>query len=434
MSAWLWLYNLLFPIVLLLMLPGLTARMLRRGHYRHKFAQRFGLYSRRVREKLQAGGWIWIHAVSVGEMFIALKFLAALRERMPDARVVLSTTTSTGYRLASRHRSATLEPIYHPLDFPWCIRKAFALIRPRALVMVEAEVWPNAVALARQAGIPRVLLNARLSPRSEKRYRMARPLTASLFNSLSAILLQQPSDAARWQALGAAREKLHVTGSVKFDHAGVRHAAPRDFWPLLETFGVARTDPILLGGSTFPGEEEMLAAIAHDLRSEFPRLFLILVPRHAERAAHVLETLRGHAACLRSKPPPPRRPDILIINTTGELADWYRCSTVVFVGKSLSATARGGQNPIEPLVAGKPILFGPAMDNFQPLARQLVEAGAAVEVRDAPGLRQAAARLLADPAAREKAVQAGMACIEGHQGAARRCAEIVAALLERRSA
>ncbi|MCX7868372.1 MAG: 3-deoxy-D-manno-octulosonic acid transferase [Terrimicrobiaceae bacterium] len=431
MTALLWLYNLLFPVVLLIMLPGMAVRMARRGNYRHKFGQRFGIYSGRVRAKLGQGGWVWIHAVSVGEMMIALRLAAALRQRMPEARCVLSTTTSTGYRLAHRHRCAWIEPVYHPLDFPWTMRRAFQAIRPRALVMVEAEVWPNAVHLARRLGIPRVLVNARLSPRSERRYRLARPLPGILFNALDRILLQEPGDVPRWRGLGVAEEKLEVTGSIKFDLEGASARPPRDFRPALEALGVEKNDPILLGGSTFEGEEELLARVAGELPQRLPRLLLILVPRHAERARAVHARLRsqGHDVRLRSEASPAARPQILIVNTTGELADWYRCATVVFVGKSLASSASGGQNPIEPIVAGKPVIFGPRMDNFQPLSRQLVEAGGAVEAASHRELLEAALRFFDSPDLRESCVQAALACLSQHRGATRRSVEILAGLL-----
>ena len=159
-------YNLCFPVVLVMMLPSILLRMVRRGNYRHKFGQRFGMYSRRVLDKLSGHRWTWVHAVSVGEVMIALKLIEAVRERQPDLRVVLSTTTSTGYRLAHRRKSPFLEPIYTPLDIPGVVARALNAAQPDRLILVEAEVWPNMMAAAKKRGLPVILINARLSPRA----------------------------------------------------------------------------------------------------------------------------------------------------------------------------------------------------------------------------------------------------------------------------
>lgn len=424
-------YNLLFPVVLVIMLPGFLLRMVRRGNYRHKFGQRFGIYSRRVKEKLAGKQWTWVHAVSVGEVMIALKLISAMRRQWPDLQVVLSTTTSTGYRMAHRHRSARLEPIYHPLDVPWVVSRAFAAIRPERLVLVEAEIWPNVMAAAKKAGIPAVLVNARLSGRSERRYLAVRPLASALFNQLDALCIQDPSDRQRWEGLGVAPEKIRLTGSIKFDRDEVPAGkATRDFRPVLDGLGVQAGVPVLLGGSTFDGEEEMLADIARELREDIPGLFLILVPRHAERGRDVQRELEaaGHRAMLRQGGAGDGASDILIVNTTGELRDWYACADVVFIGKSLAANARGGQNPAEALEAGCPVLFGPNMQNFGVLVRQLVAEGGAIQVSDPAGLRDTVRRLLADPDKRRDMVSRGMACLAVHDGATRRTVELLASL------
>ncbi|GAB4164551.1 MAG: 3-deoxy-D-manno-octulosonic acid transferase [Terrimicrobiaceae bacterium] len=424
-------YNLLFPLVLVIMLPGFLLRMVRRGNYRHKFGQRFGIYSRRVKEKLAGRQWTWVHAVSVGEVMIALKLISAMRKEWPDLHVVLSTTTSTGYRMAHRHRSAQFEPVYHPLDVPWVVSRAFAVVRPERLVLVEAEIWPNVMAAAKKAGIPAVLVNARLSSRSERRYLFVKPLASALFNQLDALCIQDPSDRKRWEGLGVGPEKIRLTGSIKFDREEKPAGKPaRDFRPVLAEIGVRAGMPVILGGSTFDGEEDMLAGIVRDLRKETPGLFLILVPRHAERGREVLRKLEaaGHRAILRQGGGSEGPIDILIVNTTGELRDWYACADVVFIGKSLAANARGGQNPAEALEAGCPVLFGPNMQNFGVLARQLVLEGGAIQVSDPAGLRDELRRLLADPEKRRDMVSRGTACLAVHDGATRRTVELLASL------
>ncbi|MEI6277797.1 MAG: 3-deoxy-D-manno-octulosonic acid transferase [Verrucomicrobiae bacterium] len=411
-------YNLVFPLVLVLMLPGFLVRMVKRGKYRHKFWQRFGIYSPRVLEKIRGGGRTWVHAVSVGEVLIALKLIQVLRQADPGRAFVLSTTTSTGFQLAARAKSQWLEPVYNPLDFYFSARRAVRTIRPEMLILIEAEVWPNIVCEARAAGAKVALVNARLSLRSEKRFRAARWITAPVFNRLDLLCLQEPDDIARWTALGVDRHRLTVTGSIKFDDDAVR--SPRDFRPVLRALGVPDGAPVLLGGSTFEGEEAVLASVFSALRKSRPDLFLILVPRHFERAANVASQLEksGLRVARRTQPAPESRPDLLLVDTTGELRDWYACATVVFVGKSLCA--KGGQNPAEPVAAGVPVVFGPNMQNFATLAGQFLRHGGAVGVRDEPSLRAAIGRLLDDPRLRAKMTGQAARCLAVHRGATAR--------------
>lgn len=418
------LYNLAFPLVLVVMLPSFVLRMIRRGNYRHKFGQRFGIYSRRVVEKLAGHRWTFIHAVSVGEVMIALKLITEMRNHDPGLRVVLSTTTSTGYRLAHRHKSPMLEPIYHPLDLPWVVRHALNITHAERLILVEAEVWPNMMAAAKH--IPKILVNARLSARSERRYQLVRPFAAALFNQLDTICVQEPADAKRWESLGVRPTKIRMTGSIKFDPDLPALTTPRrDFRGVLASFGISPEVPVLLGGSTFDGEEILLAGIARTLRNEFPGLLLILVPRHAERSPKVFSQLteHGYSVALRNEKPPSTPPEILLVNTTGELKDWYDCATVVFVGKSL--TAHGGQNPAEAVAAGKPVLFGPNMQNFASLTRQMLEAGGAIQVASGDELASEVGGILRTPGRANSIAQAAATALDIHKGAtARTVAEI----------
>jgi len=411
-------YNLAFPLVLVLMLPGFIVRMIKRGKYRHKFLQRFGIYSPRVLEKISGGGRTWIHAVSVGEVLIALKLIQALRAAEPGREFVLSTTTSTGFRLAAREKSQWMEPIYNPLDFFFSARHAVRTIRPKMLILVEAEVWPNIVHQARAAGAKVALVNTRLSPRSEKRFRTVRWITAPIFNQLDLLCLQEPDDVARWASLGVDRKRLTVTGSIKFDDGTAR--STKDFRSVLRALGVPDNAPILLGGSTFEGEETVLASVFAGLRKSHPDLFLILVPRHFERAADVAAQLEksGLRVVRRTQPATEGRPDLLIVDTTGELRDWYACATVVFVGKSLCA--KGGQNPAEPVAAGVPVVFGPNMQNFATLASQFLRHGGAIEVGDEASLQATVARLLDDPQLRATMAAHASQCLDVHRGATAR--------------
>jgi 3-deoxy-D-manno-octulosonic-acid transferase len=413
-------YNLVFPLALILLLPGFMARMIRRGKYRHKFAQRFAIYSDGVLEKIQDTGRIWIHAVSVGEVNIALKLIQALRDNDPSLTFVLSTTTSTGFKLAATRKTTWLEPIYNPLDFLPISRRAVNIIRPRALLLVEAEVWPNLVCEIHRLGAKAALVNARLSPKSENRFRAIRWLAAPIFNQLDLLCLQEPEDVSRWSSLGVDPSKLLVTGSVKFDDSAAAPRPLRDFRPVLDSLGIARSAPILLGGSTFEGEEEFLASTLITLRQSHPDLFLILVPRHQERADAVERRLAalGLRVARRTRLQPESSPDLLLVDNTGELASWYSCATIVFIGKSLCS--RGGQNPVEAVNAGVPVLFGPHMRNFSTLAGAFLRDHAAIEVTDAISLLTAVESLLASPETCRDMARRASRCLTSHSGATAR--------------
>jgi 3-deoxy-D-manno-octulosonic-acid transferase len=419
-------YNLLYPMGLLFFLPGQIRKLVRRGNYRHKSGQRFGFYDAEVRARLASRRCTWIHAVSVGEVAIALKLSSALQRLDPDFFCVLTTTTTTGFQVASSEAGERMEVLYSPLDFWPIMRRAFAVIRPVRIVLVEAEVWPNLAAEACNRGIPLALVNARLSKRSEARFLRFRSLIAPTFRCLDAVCVQEPEDAERWAALGIPRERIHPVGSIKYDPAGVR-LNPDLPLEVLRRFGIDRDAPILFGGSTHAGEEEILGEIFLRLRADFPAFTLIVAPRHVERAAEIRTRLQrlGLNVCLRSEAggPSATTPECLLLDTTGELQHWYAVATIVFVGKSL--TARGGQNPVEPILAGKPVLFGPHMENFSALAQALVANKAAVQVRDPNSLQQQIAWLLRDREAAFRLIANAQAVLARHNGATERTAALV---------
>ena len=417
-------YNLLFPLALLFFLPGYVVKMLRRGNYRHQFGQRFGLYDRALRARLAAQRHSWMHAVSVGEVMIALKLAAALKEREPKLRVALTTTTTTGFALARERASEWIEIIYTPLDFWPIMRRAFGVIRPLRIVLVEAEVWPNLAAIAQRRRIPLALVNARLSPRSERRFQKFKIFVRPFLQKLDLVCVPEAEDIARWQSLGVNPARIHQVGSIKFDPEDAR-TSPEVPGKVLQALGVDATRPILLGGSTHQGEEEILAKILLRLRQEFPALFLIIAPRHAERAREIaarLQSLGVHAA-LRSAAGKARSCDCMLLDTTGELRNWYSVATVVFIGKSLAA--RGGQNPVEAIIAGRPVIFGPHMENFAQLAQSLVEAKGALQITDEVALAVALAELLRDENKRTRLIMNAREVIARHRGATARTAELL---------
>src|SRR5437773_2437528 len=260
-------YNLFWPLGLLFFLPGYFVKMMRRGGYRKKFGQRVGLYDGELRARLGKQKSTWLHAVSVGEVHIALKLAGALRAVEPDLRCVLTTTTTTGFALANNNAPPWIDVMYTPLDYWPIIRRAFSVIRPVRVVLVEAEIWPNLAAEAHARRIPLVLVNARLSRRSERRYRQFRYFVAPTFRLLDLVCVQEREDADRWAGIGVARDRIHVVGSIKYDADGRDQIAEAQETMRRACLPWANPEcPVLFGGSTHRGEEEILATVFLRLR------------------------------------------------------------------------------------------------------------------------------------------------------------------------
>jgi 3-deoxy-D-manno-octulosonic-acid transferase len=421
-------YNLFWPIGLLFFLPGYFVKMIRRGGYRAKFGQRLGIYDHELRARLSKQKSTWLHAVSVGEVNIALKLANALRVLEPDLHCVLTTTTTTGFALANKNAPRWIEVLYTPLDYWPIMRRAFSVIRPTRILLVEAEVWPNLVAFAHECRIPTILVNARLSPRSERRFRRFRYFVAPTFRLLDLVCAQEPEDVDRWSALGVARNRIHAVGSIKYDLDG--RDLNLDAQKSMQDFGFGHADrecPVLFGGSTHRGEEEILATIFLRLRQQFPSLRLFIAPRHVERLREIRAQLAALPlrVVLASEGAIDREweADCIILDTTGELRRWYAIATIVFIGKSL--TAHGGQNPVEPIMAGKPVVFGPHMENFATLAKALVSKQGAIQVHDAQSLELTIAELLRDSQTRQRFVQSAHEVLSKHEGATARAAALI---------
>ena len=421
-------YNLFWPIGLVFFLPGYFVKMVRRGGYREKFGQRLGIYDRKLRSRLSKQKSTWLHAVSVGEVNVALKLTNSLRALEPDLRCVLTTTTTTGFALASKNAPSWIDVLYTPLDYWPIMRRAFSVIMPTRIVLVEAEVWPNLVALAHERRIPTILANARLSPRSERRFRRFRFFVAPTFRLLDLVCAQEPDDIDRWIAIGVARDRIRAVGSIKYDpDASDQKSVPQGSEQATDFGDADRQPPVLFGGSTHRGEEEILATIFLRLRQQFPSLRLFIAPRHVERLREIRAQLDGLSlrVALASEVAVNRESDAdcIVLDTTGELQRWYPIATIVFVGKSL--TAHGGQNPVEPIMAGKPVVFGPHMENFATLAKALVSKRGGIQVHDADSLERTIAGLLHDREARQRLVQSAHEVLRGHLGATARTAALI---------
>ena len=429
-----WLYNLLFPVVFACLLPHFAVRMLRRGGYGRDFSQRFGWYGAAAAARLAAPGRpVWIQAVSVGELAVAFSFMDELRRRDPAVRFVLTTNTSTGHALALQKIQAPDVTLYFPMDVPWVMPRVLRRIRPSAVVLVENEMWPNLIRYARKQGIPSVMINGRISAHSYQGYRKLRFITRRLLPQIHWFCVQSETDRARLLALGAPPDRVEVAGSAKYDIGSTAPTAEARACALLAKLGLKPGHPVLVGGSTWAGEEEALLDFYRAAKPAFPNLLLVLVPRHAERRDEVLAQIRGRGLNViqRSQfpdaaPPPAQRPDVLLVDTTGELRGFYAAADVVFVGKSLTQT--GGQNPIEPAKDGKPIVVGPHMENFATIADEFTAARAWLQARDAAELQAHLRRLLGDAAERARFGRAAAELVANKAGATRLMADRVQAV------
>ena len=424
------LYNILFTVGFTLASPYYFVRMRRRGNWQKDFRQRFGRYDSKLKQALTNRQVLWTHAVSVGEVNVCTQLIRALEPRMPNLKIVVSTTTTTGMAELEKKLPNHISKIYYPIDRRPIVARAFATINPKAIVLVEAEIWPNFLWRARSSGTPIFLVNARLSERSYRRYRRFGFLFRSLFASFTAVGAQNEADAARLRALGCRPEGIHVVGSLKFDTAVIHERRALDVPGMLRQLGVPAEARLLVGGSTHPGEDGILADQFLRLRTRFPDLFLILVPRHFERCREVGRELsaRGVKFAFRSEigintQYQPGQLDCLLVNTTGELKYFYRQATVIFIGKSL--LAEGGQNPIEPGALSKAMVFGPNMQNFADVALNFIEEDAAVQVSDAAELEKVLGELLADGVRREQLGRNALKVVHENVGAMDRTAAMI---------
>jgi 3-deoxy-D-manno-octulosonic-acid transferase len=414
-----WLYRFLFPPLMLLASPYYLRRMLRRGGYGPGFSQRFGatpaLPSRREGVRR-----IWIQAVSVGEMLAIGPLVDALLAR-GDIELYLTTTTSTGHKLAQeRYGSRVVGLGYFPIDsWPFSAR-AWRKVQPDLVILTEGERWPEHIRQASSRGIPVVCVNARMSDRGYARMQRFRGAVLSLFGGITRWLPCSRQDAERLMELGFPGGRITPTGNIKLD-VTIAPLSDEERSRLRAELGFPASGLILLGSSTWPGEEEAMLAAYRAARAAGMEVSLLLVPRHAERRAEVRTLLEasGLPFHFRSTGAAPGPVCIAVGDTTGELRKLTQLADLVFVGKSLPPHHEG-QTPIEAAALGKPILFGPRLSNFREISRDLLACGGALPVADAAELADEVARLLAEPARRATMAQAALAWHRTNQGSVAR--------------
>jgi 3-deoxy-D-manno-octulosonic-acid transferase len=426
------LYNILFLVGFVLSAPYYFWRLWRRGNWWAGFGERFAEYDTKLKQALTNRHSLWLHAVSVGEVGLCTHLIKALEPRLPNAKVVVSTTTTTGMGELKKRLPTHISKIYYPIDRRSYVARAQAVIKPEAIILVEAEIWPNFIWRAQSQRIPLFLVNARVSERSFRGYKRFGFLFRPLFRAFAGVGAQTETDAQRLCEIGCRPEAVQVTGSLKFDAAKAPDHRTLNVPALLWQAGAAVGAPVLVCGSTHDGEEALLGEIFLRLRKHIPDLFLVLVPRHFERTKEVERALQscGVKYVLRTElnanlteKTAPADSHCLVVNTTGELKFFYEAATAIFVGKSL--TAKGGQNPIEPGALGKAMVFGPNMQNFADVVQSFLANDGAIQVQDATALEAALLKLLTDATRREQLGHNAQAVVRQNLGAIDRTVEMI---------
>ena len=421
----LWLYRLLFLPLTLLAAPYYGWRMRRRGGYGAHFGQRFGA-TPALPPKRPGVRRVWLQAVSVGEMLAIAPILEAWKTD-PTIEVYLTTTTSTGYALAAERYLAkrlVLGLGYFPLDFWSCSTRAWRAIQADLAILTEGERWPEHMHQAARRGAPVVAINARLSDRSFRRMRRLGPLARLLTRDLTRVLAASEGDADRFARFGVPTARIEVTGNLKLD-VTLPEVGPAQISTYRSELGLGQNTRILLGASTWPGEEQALLdawrALTPAAGKTAETWRLLIVPRHAERRGEIEAVLAasGVRHWVRSRGAAPAEVDVAVADTTGELARLLALGDLVFVGKTLPPHTEG-QTPVEAAARGKALILGPGTANFRVIARELTELGAAARVTDAADLAATVNTLATAPDRREQMGQAGRAWHAGNRGAATR--------------
>ncbi len=424
-------YSFLTLAAFLVVSPYFVYQAIRYKKYVGSLGQRFGHLP--ITLNVDGDPSIWIHAVSVGEALTVRALIADLKARYPRHRLFLSTTTMAGQQVAKRNLHQLDAVFYFPFDWAFIVRRTLKIVNPSLFVMVETEIWPNVLRLCRARGVRTLLVNGRISPRSYPRYRLVRPLFRRVLHDVDRFCMQSEESARRLIDLGAAPQKVTVTGSLKFDSlevpAPLVHGKTRE--RVLRFFRVAPSRPVLVAGSTMRGEEAAVLRAFARLKRSAPGALLVLAPRHPERFAEVLELAgaSGLATVRRSDLPIDAEPraDIVVLDTIGELAQLYQLATVAFVGGSLAD--HGGHNILEPAVFGKPVVFGPYMQNFKEIAEAFVSNGAGVQVQSEREFEETLLTLFSDPVRQARLGAAARALVEANRGAKDKTLAVVAELL-----
>jgi 3-deoxy-D-manno-octulosonic-acid transferase len=427
------LYSLVYTIGIIVSAPYYLWRYRKSSLMRESWRERFGYLPSQLKQERY--GAIWVHAVSVGETLAVAGLIRTLQERYPDRKIFISHVTPTGRETGARHLPGVAGRFYLPLDWSACVHRVLNCLKPNLLLIVETELWPNLLRAVHQSGAKVVLVNARLSDRSLRGYRLFRRLMRYVLENVDCFFVQTARDAERFSAIGAAPGRVVIAGNLKFD--GLPPEAGRLPKLLERALPVAGRGPVWVAASTMPGEEELVLKAWQEIYRAYPRSLLILAPRHPQRFERVMQLLgsqdigflrrtalndnRDQAALLAS-------PSVLLLDTLGELAGIFEIADVAFMGGSLVPT--GGHNLLEPAQWDKPVIFGPHMENFRDAADIFLESKAAIRVQTWNELAAEVIRLFEDSHRRIQMGTAAREAIEKGRGATKRILDGISELLD----
>ncbi len=422
--------DLVYFLAVLIISPMVLYRVIRHRRYRTGWGQRFGKIIRKNPERK----CIWLHAVSVGEVNAARTIIEELENKFTNFEIVISTTTDTGFARANALFGTKHTVIYFPLDFSIIMQRTFEKIQPAVCLLMELEIWPNFVRIAKQSNIPVVVVNGRISDKSFSRYKKIKPIAKTIFQKLTLILSQTEQYAKRFIEIGCPAEKVFVTGSLKYDTAQITNKV--DGSDELASQLKIENERLWLAGATGPGEEGIILDIFKDLikQQRFADLRLVIVPRKPERFDEVAELIRQkgfdfirYSSVKNTNTPHWEKPSVILGDTMGDLRKFYSLATVIFVGRSL--VPMGGSDMAEAAALGKPTMFGPFAFNFKHTVDALLKDNGAIMAKDKQDLFQAIQKCLTDTDFANQIAQNGREVIRKNQGATKKTIDQITKLL-----
>lgn len=420
-------YNALLYLVTVVSSPLLLFLLYRNPRYRDGFFQKLGVLPWSLLVETAKNRPVWVHAVSVGEVTAAIPLVNEIKRLFPQTPIILSTGTATGFFTAQQYGSLINHVIFFPFDYPLIVRRFIARICARIFIAFETELWPNLLRELKRRDIPVVIASGRISPRAFRRYRAFRFFFKNVLAHVDCFCMQSSADAERVIALGADPRRVFITGNIKFD-LPMRNGKDIEQHKLFASLNLKPGNRLFIAGSTHRGEEEIMLDVFQELQKKLPDLVLLVAPRHPARFREVENLIRSRGICFCRKtsitPAETAKPvEVILLDTIGELAQFYAIGTVIFIGGSLVPV--GGHNILEPALYKKPILFGPYMDNFSAIAQTLIEHQGAIQASSTKELGIAAARLFNDAKLRERIGLNAFQTIAQNAGAVTKCVDLI---------
>ncbi len=413
-------YNIFLVVATVFLSPVVLFTLITVPKYRGGLTQKLGRLRKSVMRVIKGTRPIWVHAVSVGEVMAAHPLIRELKKKYPHRKLILSTVTVTGHFTASRRVPEADAVFYFPFDYPCIVRRVIKGINPEIVLVAETELWPNFFRELKRQGIPSAVINGRISPHSYKNYQKFRKFFGMVFDQVTLFCMQSEEDAQRIKDIGADPGKVMVTGNLKFDQ--------KILGAQTGLVAIPAGRKVITAGSTHRGEEAALLEVFSRLREKYPKLLLIIAPRHPERFGEVEGVINsaGYECQRRTSLRGPVK-DVLLLDTIGELRSFYAVCDIAFVGGSLVKV--GGHNLLEPAAMKKPVIFSRYMFNFKEISEALISSGGGIMVKDKSELYAELNALLADGERAKSMGERAFRVIESNAGAAKKTIEAISRLI-----